>query len=96
MHYSNGRPAKNGDRVVVVKGHNAGASGILHGATPGNDACNGNLAPLPHTYCNLSECLHAEDVAAAAAMYATATKPGDPPAAVDPVTGGRATDAPKT
>lgn len=83
MHYKNGRPAQNGDRVVVVCGSNAGAGGILHGATPGNDTCNGNLAPLPSTYCNLSECLHAEDVAKAAAMYAVASKPGDPPVPAD-------------
>jgi len=48
MHYRNGREAKNGDRIVQldlqgkILGH-----GILYNATPGNDYCNGNLAPIP-------------------------------------------------
>lgn len=92
MHYKNGRPAANGDRVVVVSGSNAGAGGILHGATPGNNTCNGNLAPLPATYCNLSECLHADDVAALAKNAPVHA----PPATVDPVTGGRLTDVSKS
>ena len=89
MHYKNGRPAQNGDRVVVVAGSNAGAGGILHGAVPGNNTCNGNLAPLPATYCNLSECLHADDVVAAAKLVG----PHQVPEAA-PLPPGRATDPP--
>lgn len=86
MHYKNGRPASNGDRVVVVSGSNAGASGILYGAVAGNNHCNGNLAPLPSTYANLSECLHADDVAElakAAPPFAPLPegRAADPPAA---------------
>lgn len=71
MHYANGREAKNGDPVVMVTasgGQKVAHGGILTGATAGNDACNGTIVPLtggqPH-YANLSECLHADDVAAA-------------------------------
>lgn len=71
MHYKNGREAHNGDRVVLFSydGKTIMASGILYDATAGNDYCNGKIAitapsdPMP----NLKECLHAEDVAKAAA-----------------------------
>lgn len=73
MHYANGREAKNGDSVVMVTtmgSQKVAISGILFGATPGNDTCNGNLASVTGGsqihYANLSECLHAEDVLAAA------------------------------
>lgn len=78
MHYKNGRPAKNGDKVVMItpkytgpNGEQLGGvpvAGILYEAQAGNDYCNGKLAltssndPMP----NLKECLHADDVAAAA------------------------------
>lgn len=66
MHYKNGREAKNGDMVVMISGYSSGfpVVGILFGATPGNDACNGYLA-IPHSpthYANLSQCLHVDDV----------------------------------
>lgn len=67
MHYANGREAKNGDRVIRVGPQNCYQKpiiGILHDAVAGNDTCNGNLAaPLgDQGHCNLSECLHMDDV----------------------------------
>jgi hypothetical protein len=66
MHYRNGREAKNGDRIVQldhegkILGH-----GILHGATPGNDYCNGSLAPIPaQTGVCMVDALHVDDLAA--------------------------------
>lgn len=71
MHYRNGREAHNGDKIVhlgtfanepVIKG-----VGILFDATPGNDYCNGSIAPLlggPVQGACLCDCLHADDVAA--------------------------------
>ena len=55
MHYRNGREAKNGDVVVTIgekwidgKGITGRivALGVLHEATPGNDFCNGSIAPI--------------------------------------------------
>lgn len=70
MHYRNGREAKNGDKIVQIGGYGdtAGriaAVGILHGAVPGNDHCNGNIAPIqnPVTNACLCDCLHVDDVA---------------------------------
>ena len=62
MHYKNGREAKNGDKVMIVDGYNAGVTGILHNAVPGNDYCNGMLLPLIGPTANLKECLHVDDV----------------------------------
>lgn len=66
MHYRNGREAKNGDKVVKLdeKGQVV-AFGVLHGATPGNDYCNGNIATIqsPNDYACMCDCLHVEDVA---------------------------------
>ena len=66
MHYRNGREAKNGDKLVRLdnKG-NVVAFGVLHGATPGNDFCNGNIAIVqsPTQYACLIDCLHVDDVA---------------------------------
>ena len=68
MHYKNGRAAKNGDKVVLIPSYGPPVAGILYDAVAGNDQCNGRLAiPQPSDPCpNLSECLHADDVAAAA------------------------------
>lgn len=69
MHYRNGREAKNGDVVVQVGGYGDGckpaAIGVLYGATPGNDYCNGNLAPVQNntTSACLCDCLHVDDLA---------------------------------
>ncbi len=68
MHYKNGRPAKNGDRVVLIGSDGTVKGGILYNAQAGNDYCNGRLAIMrPDDPCpNLKECLHADDVATAA------------------------------
>jgi hypothetical protein len=72
MHYKNGREAHNGDKVVHFGYNGAVTSGILYDAVAGNDYCNGKIAvtssndPMP----NLQECLHADDVTAAAATVA--------------------------
>ena len=74
MHYKNGREAKNGDKVMIVDGYNAGATGILHNAVAGNDYCNGALAPLIVVGSpNLKECLHLDDVKAAVEAIAPST-----------------------
>ena len=68
MHYRNGREAKNGD-VVIQFGFGDGKAtslGVLFNATPGNDYCNGNLAPIqpvPVGAC-MCDCLHIDDLAA--------------------------------
>ena len=67
MHYRNGRPAQNGDKLVQIGSDGQiGAVGVLYDAKPGNDFCNGYIAPIQHpvaTAC-LCDCLHADDVAA--------------------------------
>lgn len=70
MHYKNGRRAVNGDKVVLLPNYYGNpVVGILYDATPGNDACNGKIAPIsPGDPCpNLAECLHLDDVKAALA-----------------------------
>ena len=68
MHYRNGREAKNGDKVVLLNGGKIAAVGVLYDAVPGNDYCNGYLAPIlgggvPSIAC-MVDCLHADDLAA--------------------------------
>lgn len=72
MHYRNGKEAKNGDVIVSLAGIENPCStslrvGILHGATPGNDYCNGYIAPTdggqPVGAC-MCDCLHLDDVRA--------------------------------
>lgn len=65
MHYRNGRPAQNGDKIVKLEGGKVIAFGVLHSATPGNDYCNGNIAIVQHTdeYACLCDSLHVDDVA---------------------------------
>jgi hypothetical protein len=67
MHYKNGRPANNGDKVLLLPTYGAPVVGILYDATAGNDHCNGKLAPCnPNDPCpDLKNCIHIEDVAAA-------------------------------
>lgn len=68
MHYRNGREAKNGDKIVQIGGYGSGAQivalGVLFDAVPGNDHCNGNIAPIQTmpAAC-LCDCLHVEDLA---------------------------------
>lgn len=71
MHYRNGREAKNGDKVVKLGGYRKDgttpevvAYGVLHSATPGNDYCNGSIAPITNdTGACICDMLHADDVA---------------------------------
>jgi hypothetical protein len=64
MHYKNGRPAKNGDKVVLIPSYGSPVVGILYDAQAGNDYCNGRLAPVSPTdpSPNLKECLHLDDL----------------------------------
>lgn len=67
MHYRNGREAKNGDKVVQLDyAGNVTAVGVLYGATPGNDYCNGQIAPIQsvNTTACMVDCLHLDDVKA--------------------------------
>lgn len=67
MHYRNGREAKNGDKIVQLGGYGTGATivcfGVLHDAVPGNDYCNGSIAPITtQTTVCMCDCLHVDDV----------------------------------
>jgi hypothetical protein len=64
MHYRNGREAKNGDKIIQLnhKG-DINALGVLYDATPGNDYCNGNIAPISVKDACMCDCLHIDDVA---------------------------------
>lgn len=68
MHYRNGREAKNGDKVIQLDFDRGTvkAIGVLHDATPGNDYCNGSIAPLPFTQSGacIVDCIHLDDLAA--------------------------------
>lgn len=67
MHYRNGKEAKNGDKVVKLAYSGGGivAFGVLHDATPGNDHCNGSIAPITSdTGACICDCLHIDDIAA--------------------------------
>ncbi len=66
MHYRNGREAKNGDKVIQIgfDGKITGV-GVLHDAVPGNDYCNGSLAPAPMpTGACLCDYIHVDDLMA--------------------------------
>lgn len=64
MHYRNGREAKNGDKVVQLQDDKVISFGVLHSATPGNDYCNGSIAPLTQRQdACMVDCLHVDDVA---------------------------------
>ena len=64
MHYRNGREAQNGDRIVKLAGGKIVSYGVLYGATPGNDYCNGSIAPAQTTvdYACMVDCLHVDDL----------------------------------
>lgn len=70
MHYRNGREAQNGDKVVQLSSYGEAritAVGILFDATPGNDYCNGSIAPTNGgivTGACICDCIHADDLAA--------------------------------
>lgn len=64
MHYANGRPARNGDKVLQVV-YQTVVVGVLYDAKAGNDFCNGQLAPIgggPHIGACLADCVHLDDV----------------------------------
>lgn len=65
MHYRNGREAKNGDTVIQI-GFNGkiNAVGVVYNAVPGNDHCNGSLAPIQQTVTGacMCDCLHIDDL----------------------------------
>ena len=66
MHYRNGREANNGDKIVDVS-NGIGNVGILFDAVPGNDYCNGSIAPIHGGNVSmvcLCDCLHVDDVVA--------------------------------
>lgn len=66
MHYRNGREAKNGDLIVQLGSDGKITQfGILHSATPGNDYCNGIIAPAQDVCSGacMVDCLHVDDVA---------------------------------
>lgn len=66
MHYRNGREAKNGDKIVKIENGKIVAVGVLHSATPGNDYCNGYIAPIQSPSTEIAcmvDCLHVDDVA---------------------------------
>ncbi len=66
MHYANGRPAQNGDKVLQIIGPSGPVLGVLYSATAGNDYCNGSLAPVfSGGGACLADCVHLEDVLAA-------------------------------
>lgn len=68
MHYRNGREAKNGDKIVSLGFNGSGvvAFGVLYDAVPGNDYCNGSIAPAQASKegACLCDCLHIDDLAA--------------------------------
>lgn len=67
MHYRNGREAKNGDKVIQlsIDGSRITAVGVVYDATPGNDYCNGHIAPIQRAVegACMCDCLHIDDVA---------------------------------
>lgn len=68
MHYRNGREAKNGDVIVQldIEGGKVNALGVLYDATPGNEYCNGRIAPIhaSMTGACMCDCLHLDDLTA--------------------------------
>lgn len=76
MHYRNGREAKNGDKIIQLGSKYAAdgktliptiqAIGVLHDAKPGNDYCNGSIAPISTSVAGtcMCDCLHVDDIAA--------------------------------
>lgn len=66
MHYRNGKEAKNGDKIVQIGADGKiEAVGVLHSAVPGNDYCNGYIAPTqsPVTIACMVDCITVEDLA---------------------------------
>jgi hypothetical protein len=79
MHYRNGREARNGDKIVSL-GYSGGkieAFGVLHSAVPGNDYCNGNIAPIqnPMQGACMCDCIHIDDLAEILAQHGLDKRP---------------------
>jgi len=69
MHYRNGRPAINGDNLILLEGGKVKAVGTLRDAVAGNDYCNGYVqvgreANQSDPIACMCDCLHVDDVAA--------------------------------
>jgi hypothetical protein len=67
MHYRNGREAKNGDTIIKLGfDGKIDAVGVLFNATPGNDFCNGTIAPILTATVGacMCDCLHVDDLMA--------------------------------
>ena len=66
MHYRNGREAQNGDLAVKLEGGKIIAFGVLHSAKPGDDYCNGSIAPVQpiNEMACICDMLRIDDVAA--------------------------------
>ena len=63
MHYRNGREAKNGDKIIQIENGKVSAFGVLHSAVPGNDYCNGSIAPVHgNVGACMCDCLHIDDI----------------------------------
>ena len=66
MHARNGRELKNGDLIIQLgmDGAQVKAVGVLYDAKPGNDYCNGSIAPIQQavTGACMCDCLHVDDV----------------------------------
>lgn len=79
MHYRNGREAKNGDKIVSLGfgGNSVVAFGVLYDAIPGNDHCNGFIAPAQNQKegACLCDCLHVDDLAAILAEHGLDKRP---------------------
>lgn len=78
MHYRNGKEAHNGDKIVKLGNDGQIVSfGVLHSATPGNDYCNGYIAPVqsPTDYACMVDCLLVEDLAAILAEKGLGKRP---------------------
>ena len=67
MHYRNGREAKPGDKVIHLPAFGPATAGLIHSLNAGAQTCNARLAATTGSdpYVNLSDCLHADDVAEA-------------------------------
>jgi hypothetical protein len=74
MHYQNGRPANNGDKILLLPALSYGGTpfvGVLFDAkADGGNDCNGTLASMVSggqiTIADLKNCLHLDDILAAA------------------------------
>ena len=63
MHYKNGRPASNGDKVIMFDEYGNFQTGVLYNAVAGNDTCNGRIAITTNhdPYPDLRYVLHMDD-----------------------------------